>query len=205
MKQILQSYRSGELWLAETPVPALSSGGVLVRTARSLVSAGTERMVIELAKKSLVGKARARPDLVKQVIGKIKTEGLSPTLTKVFAKLDAPIPLGYSTAGTVAEVGERASGLRIGDRVACGGAGYASHAEFNYVPRNLCVKMPEGVSFENASFTTLGSIAMQGVRQADPRLGERVAVVGLGAAGAADGTAAQGCGLCGDRQRPGRG
>src|SRR5207248_3454434 len=127
MIQILQSYRSGELWLAEVPGPALRAGGAVVCTAASLVSAGTERMIIELAKKSLLGKARARPDLVRKVIQKIKTEGLSQTTQKVFGKLDTPIPLGYSCAGTIVEVGAGAADLKVGDRVACGGAGYATH------------------------------------------------------------------------------
>jgi predicted dehydrogenase/threonine dehydrogenase-like Zn-dependent dehydrogenase len=183
MHQILQSYRTGELWLAEVPAPAARPGGLLVQTAASLVSAGTERMIIELAKKSLIGKARARPDLVKKVIQKIKTEGLFPTLEKVFAKLDAPFALGYSCAGTVINAGSGASGFRPGDRVACAGAGYATHADFNIVPKNLCVKIPEKVSIEDAAFTTLGAIAMQGVRQADVRLGERVVVIGLGLLG----------------------
>ncbi len=182
MKQIIQSYRSGELWLADVPGPALKSGGVVVRTAASLVSAGTERMIVELAKKSLIGKAQARPDLVRKVIDKIRTEGFGPTMTKVFAKLDTPIPLGYSCAGIVVEAGER-SGARVGDRVACAGAGYATHAEYNFIPRNLCVRLPDAVSFEDASYGTLGSIALQGVRQADLRLGESVAVLGLGLLG----------------------
>lgn len=182
MKQIIQSYRTGELWLADVPGPALKSGGVVVQTAASLVSAGTERMIVELAKKSLIGKAQARPDLVRKVIDKIRTDGLAPTMTKVFAKLDTPIPLGYSAAGIVVEAGER-SGARVGDRVACAGAGYATHAEFNFIPRNLCVRLPDSVSFADASYATLGSIALQGVRQADLRLGESVAVIGLGLLG----------------------
>lgn len=182
MKQIIQSYRTGELWLADVPGPALKSGGVVVQTAASLVSAGTERMIVELAKKSLIGKAQARPDLVRKVIDKIRTEGLAPTMTAVFAKLDAPIPLGYSCAGVVVEAGER-SGFRAGDRVACAGAGYATHAEFNFVPRNLCVRLPDSVGFADAAYATLGSIALQGVRQADLRLGESVAVIGLGLLG----------------------
>jgi len=182
MKQILQSYRTGELWLADVPSPAPRSGGAVVRTGASLVSAGTERMITELAKKSLLGKARERPDLVRKVLDKIKTEGLAPTLTKVFAKLDTPIPLGYSCAGTVAEAGA-AAGVRAGDRVACAGAGYATHAEYNFVPRNLCVAIPAGVSFEDASYATVGAIALQGVRQADLRLGESAAVIGLGLLG----------------------
>jgi len=139
--------------------------------------------MIELARKSLIGKARARPDLVKQVIAKIKTEGLGQTLHKVFAKLDTPIALGYSCAGTVVEVGQGVCGLRAGDRVACGGAGYATHAEYNCIPKNLCVKVPDAVGFEDASFTAVGAIAMQGVRQADLRLGERAVVIGLGLLG----------------------
>ncbi|MDH5674594.1 MAG: bi-domain-containing oxidoreductase [Myxococcales bacterium] len=183
MKQIIQSYRSGELWLAEVPAPALAAGGVVVQTAASLVSAGTERMVVELAKKSLLGKARARPDLVKQVLGKLKTEGVASTLAKVKSKLDTPISLGYSSAGTVVEVGQGVTDLRVGQRVACAGAGYATHAEYNFVPRNLCVPLPDAVSFEDGCFTTLGAIALQGVRQADVRIGERVVVIGLGLLG----------------------
>lgn len=182
MKQVIQSYRTGELWLADVPSPAVKSAGAVVQTAASLVSAGTERMIVELAKKSLLGKAQARPDLVRKVLDKIKTEGLGPTMTKVFAKLDTPIPLGYSAAGTVVEAGGQ-SALRAGDRVACAGAGYATHAEYNFVPKNLCVRLPATVSFEDASYATLGSIALQGVRQADLRLGESVAVIGLGLLG----------------------
>lgn len=183
MKQILQSYRSGELWLAEVPAPQIDANSVLVRTSHSVVSAGTEKMIIEIAKKSLLGKARARPDLVKKVISKIKSEGLSATLQKTFAKLDTPIAMGYSCAGTVVECGRNVHELKPGDRVACGGAGYATHAEFNRVPRNLCVRVPQGVELEDAAFGTIAAIAMQGVRQADVRLGENVAVIGLGLLG----------------------
>lgn len=183
MKQILQSYRSGELWLAEVPTAACKSGGVLVRTRHTLVSAGTERMLVSLAKKSLLGKARARPDLVKQVIKRIKSDGLAPTLEKVFAKLDEPITLGYSAAGEVIEAGRNTVGFRPGDRVAIAGAGYATHAEFNYAPNNLCARVPDGVSDSDAAFSTVGAIALQGVRQAEPRIGERVVVIGLGLIG----------------------
>jgi predicted dehydrogenase/threonine dehydrogenase-like Zn-dependent dehydrogenase len=183
MKQVLQSYRDGELWLAETPAPALQPGGVIVQTTASVISAGTERMLVELARKSLLGKARARPDLVKKVLQKIKTEGLTSTIGKVRAKLDTPVPLGYSCAGTVLEVGADVPDLKVGDRVACAGAGYANHAECNYVPRNLCARIPDGVSDEDAAFTTIGAIALQGVRQAAPELGERVVVIGLGLLG----------------------
>jgi predicted dehydrogenase/threonine dehydrogenase-like Zn-dependent dehydrogenase len=183
MKQVLQSYRSGELWLAEVPMAACGRGGALVRTRCSLVSAGTEKMLLTLAKKSLLGKAKARPDLVKQVLKKMKTEGFKSTMEQVFAKLDEPICLGYSAAGDVLEAGREATSLQPGDRVAVAGAGYATHAEFNFVPENLCAKIPEGVSYADASFATIGSIALQGVRQAEPRLGERIVVIGLGLLG----------------------
>ncbi len=183
MKQILQSYRTGELWLAEVPVPACGRGGVLVRTRSSVVSAGTEGMLLALAKKSLLGKARARPDLVRQVLKKARVEGIKPTMEKVFAKLDEPFALGYSAAGDVVEAGREAVGLKPGDRVAMAGMGYAAHAEFNFVPANLCARIPEGVSYADAAFATVGAIALQGVRQAQPLIGERVAVIGLGLLG----------------------
>lgn len=183
MKQILQSYKSGELWLAEVPVPFCKSNGIIIQTRHSFVSAGTERMLVDFAKKNIVGKALAMPDQVKKVIRKMKTEGIFSTLEKVQAKLDQAIPLGYSCAGVVEEVGRSVTGLSIGDRVACGGAGYANHAEYNYVPKNLVVKIPEKVSFEDASCATVGSIALQGVRQCDLRLGENVCVMGLGLLG----------------------
>lgn len=183
MKQVLQSYRTGELRIADVPAPQCSSGGVLVRTRYSVISAGTERMLTELAKKNLVAKARARPDLVRRTMEKARSEGIKPTVEQVFAKLDEPVALGYSAAGDVVEAGRDAGGLKPGDRVATAGGGYASHAEFNFVPRNLCVRIPEGVSRADAAFTTLGAIALQGVRQAAPLLGERVVVVGLGLLG----------------------
>ena len=183
MKQVLQSYRTGELWLAEVPVPACGSGGALVRTRCSLVSAGTEKMVLDFARKSLLAKARARPDQVRQVLKKARMEGVKPTLQKVLSKLDAPVALGYSAAGEVVEVGCETINLKPGDRVAMAGGGYATHAEFNYVPRNLCVRIPEGVSYTDAAFATLGAIALQSVRQAQPLLGERIAVIGLGLLG----------------------
>ncbi len=183
MKQVLQSYRTGELWLAEVPAPSAGRGMLLVKSAVTAISAGTEKMVMDLARKSLVGKAMDRPDLVRKVIGKIKTEGFFAAMDKVWAKLDTPVPLGYSATGTVVEVGADVSGFMPGDRVACAGAGYATHAEYNAVPKNLCVKVPEGVSDDDASFTTLGAIALQAVRQADVRLGEDTAVIGLGLMG----------------------
>lgn len=183
LKQVLQSYRTGELRIADVPVPQCLSGGVLVRTRYSVISAGTERMLAELAKKNLVAKARARPDLVRRTMEKARSEGIKPTVEQVFAKLDEPVALGYSAAGDVIEAGRDAGGLKPGDRIAAAGGGYATHAEFNFVPRNLCVRIPEGVSRADAAFTTLGAVALQGVRQADPLLGERVVVVGLGLLG----------------------
>jgi len=183
MKQILQSYKTGDLWLAEVPVPVCKSGGVVIQTHNSFVSAGTERMLVDFAKKSLVGKAVMMPDQVKKVLRTVKTEGFFNTFEKVQAKLDQPIPLGYSCAGVVQEVGRNVTGLSVGDRVACGGAGYANHSDYNYVPKNLVVKIPESVSFEDASCATVGSIALQGVRQCDLRLGENVCVMGLGLLG----------------------
>jgi predicted dehydrogenase/threonine dehydrogenase-like Zn-dependent dehydrogenase len=183
MLQIIQSYRTGEMELAEVPVPACDDNGILVRTVCSLVSAGTEKMLVDLAKKSLVGKAAARPDLVRQVIAKMKKEGVRQTLEKVFTKLDNPIPLGYSCAGQVLFAGRNVTDLKAGDWVACGGAGYANHSELNYVPRNLAVKFPDGLDAESASFATVGAIAMQGVRQAEVQVGHRVGVVGLGLLG----------------------
>ena len=183
MKQILQSYRSGELWLAEVPVPACGPNGVLARTRCSVVSAGTEKMSLNLARKSLLGKVRSRPDVVRQVLKKMRTEGLKTTMDQVYARLDEPVSLGYSAAGDVVEVGCETNNLKLGDRVAMAGGGYATHAEFNFVPRNLCVRIPEGVSYADAAFATLGAIALQGVRQAQPLLGERVVVIGLGLLG----------------------
>lgn len=183
MKQLIQSFKTGELGLFDVPAPICQENGALVQTTVSLVSAGTEKMLVDFAKKSMLAKAKDRPDLVKQVVDKMKKEGVRNTLEKVFTKLDTPIPLGYSIAGRVLEVGTNMSGLNVGDRVACGGAGYANHSEINYVPKNLMVKIPEGVDDIDASFVTVGAIALQGVRQTEPKLGERVAVIGLGLLG----------------------
>lgn len=183
MKQLIQSFKTGELGLFEVPAPVCDSNGALVQTTVSLVSAGTEKMLVDFAKKSMLAKAKDRPDLVKQVLDKMKKEGIRNTLEKVFTKLDTPIPLGYSLAGRVVQVGENCTGVSIGDRVACGGAGYANHAEVNYVPKNLMVKIPDGVDDIDASFVTVGAIALQGVRQTAPLLGEKIAVMGLGLLG----------------------
>ena len=183
MKQLIQSFKTGELGLFEVPAPMCEENGALVQTTVSLVSAGTEKMLVDFAKKSMLAKAKDRPDLVKQVLDKMKKEGVRNTLEKVFTKLDTPIPLGYSSAGRVIKIGSNLSGINIGDRVACGGAGYANHSEINYIPKNLMVKIPNGVDDVDASFVTVGAIALQGVRQTDPKLGERVAIMGLGLLG----------------------
>ena len=183
MRQLIQSYRTGELIVEEVPPPTARPGGAVVRTSHSLVSAGTEKMIVDLARKSLLEKARARPDLVRKVVDTARKQGVLNTLRKVRTKLDTPIPLGYSCAGVVVEVGPGVHEYRVGDRVACAGAGYANHADYNYVPRNLLAKIPDGVAMESAAFATVGAIALQGVRQAQPTLGERVAVLGLGLIG----------------------
>jgi polar amino acid transport system substrate-binding protein len=196
MKQVVQNFRSGDLAVSEVPAPSLHPGGVLVSVKASLVSAGTERLMVNLAQASLVGKARQRPDQVRQVIQKVQQEGLLTTYNKVMNRLDNLSPLGYSCAGTVIAVGEGVTDLQVGDAVACAGAGYANHAEIVFVPENLVAKIPpkrietyqpptttHSPLFEQAAFTTLGAIALQGIRQAEPRLGETVAVIGLGLLG----------------------
>ncbi|AQT78737.1 hypothetical protein B1R94_04955 [Mycolicibacterium litorale] len=183
MKQVLQSYRTGELWLAEVPTPSCLRNGVKVRVEASLVSAGTEKRMIDLAKSNLLQKARKRPDQVQRVIQKVKAEGLMATWQQVNAKLDTPSPLGYSIAGTVIETGVEAAEFRVGQRVACAGVGYAMHAEVITAPKTLTVPVPDAVSMDEASFGTLGAIAMQAVRQCDARVGEYVGVIGLGLLG----------------------
>ena len=169
--------------VADVPTPALQRGRVLVRAAASLISAGTERVAVDEGKKSLIEKARERPDLVKQVIERAKTEGLIKTFNAVRSKLGSSTALGYSAAGIVVDVGDDVTEFRAGERVACAGAGYASHAEVLSVPKNLCVRLPDEVSFEAGAFGTLGAIALQGVRLAEPTLGESVVVIGLGLLG----------------------
>ncbi|MBN2799781.1 MAG: bi-domain-containing oxidoreductase [Deltaproteobacteria bacterium] len=182
MKQVLQSYRTGELWLAEVDAPHPAPGGARIHTRASLISAGTEKYLVQMARKSLVGKAQARPDLVKRVLQKVQQEGLQRTIEQVQEKLNTPIAMGYSSAGVVMDA-EGVGDLRPGTRVACAGAGYAAHAEVNWVPRNLLVPLPDGVSFEEGACATVGAIALQGVRQAELRLGDRVLVIGLGLIG----------------------
>src|SRR5216117_1682209 len=148
MKQILQSMRSGVVSVYDVPPPAVQRGRLLVRTAASLISAGTEKTAVDSGKKSLAARAKERPDLVKQVIDRVKTEGIASTYAAVKAKLDGTTTLGYSAAGIVAAVGEGVTGFAAGDRVACAGAGYASHAEMISVPQNLCVKLPDTITFD---------------------------------------------------------
>jgi predicted dehydrogenase/threonine dehydrogenase-like Zn-dependent dehydrogenase len=183
MKQLLQNLRTGEAILAEVPVPAVQPGRVLVRTAASLISAGTERALTELGQKSLLGKARERPELIGKVWEKVKTEGIAQALEDVRDKLDQSHAVGYSAAGVVIECGKDVTDFRPGDRVACAGTDYASHAEVISVPRNLCVRLPESLSFAAGAFGTVGAIALQGVRLAEPTLGDSVVVIGLGLVG----------------------
>jgi predicted dehydrogenase/threonine dehydrogenase-like Zn-dependent dehydrogenase len=183
MKQIVQNEKTGQTQLVDVPCQRSEKSRVLVRTVASLVSAGTERMVVEFAQKNLIEKARARPDLVRQVLDKVQREGLLNTLELVRNRLDQALALGYSSAGTVIAVGEDVQDFQIGDQVACAGGGYAVHAEVVSVPCNLVAHMPDVVDFESAAFTTLGAIALHGVRLADVKLGENIAVVGLGLVG----------------------
>jgi len=183
MQQIVQNYKTGELCLEEVPTPICKSGGVLVRSTYSLVSAGTERMKVTQARMSMIQMAKARPDKVRQVIQSVKQVGLKETIAKVKERLDALTPLGYSLAGVVEEVGGGLDEFATGDRVACAGEKIACHAQYVSVPRNLCVRVPDGVDLKDAAFTTVGAIAMQGVRQANAMLGETVVVIGLGLVG----------------------
>ncbi|MFQ5964064.1 MAG: bi-domain-containing oxidoreductase [Candidatus Scalinduaceae bacterium] len=183
MKQVIQNYRTGTLELAEVPVPLCPSNKILVKNIASLVSIGTERSVIELGQKSLLGKARTRPDLVKRFMERAKKEGFVKTFKEAIGILDSPTPLGYSSAGIVVEVGDNIHKFSPGDRVSCIGAGYASHAEYITVPENMCCKMKDNLTFEEASFGMLGIIAMHGIRCAKLTSGESVAVIGLGLLG----------------------
>lgn len=179
MKQILQSFRTGETELREIPIPLVGRGTLLIRTTHSLVSLGTERMLVEFGQANLIEKARQQPDRVKMVLDKMKTDGIVPTLEAVFNKLNQPLPLGYCNVGVIKEMGKAVVGFKIGDRVASNG----NHAEFVSVPENLVTKIPENVSNEEATFTVIGSIALQGIRLINPTLGETYVVVGLGLVG----------------------
>lgn len=183
MKQVLQNNKTGELKVEEVPHPILMPRGILVRNEYSLISKGTERTKVDFARKSMVAKAKSRPDLVRQVLRNAKKEGWVTTFKKVMTRLESSSPLGYSSAGEVMAVGDLVEGIKVGDKVACAGAGYANHAEIVSVPMNLCAKIPENLSCRHACFTTLGAIALQGLRQAKVNLGENVAVIGLGILG----------------------
>jgi predicted dehydrogenase/threonine dehydrogenase-like Zn-dependent dehydrogenase len=183
MKQIIQNIKTSKLYVDEVPLPGLHEGMVLVENEFSLISAGTERSTVKMAQANLLNKARQRPDLVAQVLQNIKKEGLSATINKVKTKLDSLKALGYSTSGTVIASMDRSGVFKAGERVACAGQDYASHAEIVSIPENLVVKIPDNVSSKEAAFTTLGAIAMQGVRQAEVNLGEKICVIGLGLIG----------------------
>src|SRR5579864_4571255 len=188
MKQVLQHARSGEIRVEEVPAPQLLPGCVLVRIAASVVSAGTERASAEFARKSLLQKAKSRPDLVREVIGKVQREGIFSAIQAVRSRLDQPQTPGYSSAGTVVAVGEGITDLQPGDRVACAGAGFAVHAEMACVPRLLMARIPardlnSDVPFDEAAFATLGAVALHGIRNAEAKLGDLVAVIGLGLLG----------------------
>lgn len=179
MKQIIQDLKSGATILEDVPVPQVKSGAVLIKTTRTLVSLGTERMLVEFGKANFISKARQQPDKVKQVIDKIHTDGLQPTIKAVFNKLGQPMPLGYCNVGRVVEVGRGVTEFKVGDRVASNGP----HAEYVCIPQNLAAKVPDEVSDEEAAFTVIGSIGLQGIRNLNPQLGETVAVIGLGLVG----------------------
>jgi predicted dehydrogenase/threonine dehydrogenase-like Zn-dependent dehydrogenase len=185
MKQVLQQPSTGEISVAEVPAPQLLPGCVLVRMGASLVSAGTERASSEFARKSLIHKAQARPDLVREVINKVRRDGILSAVHAVRSRLDQPSSLGYSSSGTVTGVGEGVVDISVGDRVACAGAGYAVHAEAACIPRLLVAKIPDGVSisFDEAAFTTVGAVALHGIRTAEVKLGDVVALIGLGLVG----------------------
>ena len=179
MKQILQSLKTGATEVAEVPCPAVKRGQLLIRSSQTLVSAGTERMLVEFGKAGWIEKARQQPDKVRMVLDKIKTDGLMPTLEAVFNKLGQPLPLGYCNVGVLMEVGAGVAGFSVGDRVASNG----KHAEVVSVPMNLCAKVPENVSDNEAAFTVIGAVGLQGIRLVQPSLGEAVVVTGLGLVG----------------------
>jgi predicted dehydrogenase/threonine dehydrogenase-like Zn-dependent dehydrogenase len=183
MKQLLQNINSGETVIVDVPIPQVQPGMALVRTQASLVSAGTERMLVEFAGKSLLGKALSRPDLVRQMADKARREGVLSTVEAAFNRLDQPMPLGYSSSGVIELIGEGLQGFKVGDNVACAGGGYAVHAEYALVPHNLLTLLPQQVDFDSAAFTTLGAIALHGFRLSASQLGETVGVVGLGLLG----------------------
>ena len=179
MKQIIQSFKTGDTILEKIPAPIVRKGHLLIRTSRSLVSLGTERMLVEFGKANLIAKARQQPDKVKMVLDKIKADGLMPTMETVFNKLEQPLPLGYCNVGEVLEVGEEVKGFKVGDRVASNG----NHAEFVCIPQNLVAKIPDNVTDDQAAFTVIGAIGLQGIRLVNPTFGETIVVIGLGLIG----------------------
>ncbi|MGW7269296.1 bi-domain-containing oxidoreductase [Streptomyces sp. NPDC054864] len=183
MKQVVQNYKSGELALLDVPVPGCKPDGVLVRSAYSLISTGTELMKVSEAGMSMVGKARSRPDQVAKVMQSVATNGVPATYRKVMGKLDSYTPLGYSLCGVVEQVGAGIDDVKAGDLVACAGNEHALHAELNWVPKNLYAPVPAGLAPRHAAFGTVGSIAMQGVRRGEPQLGDVALVIGLGLIG----------------------
>ena len=183
MKQVVQSYKTGDVSLRDVPVPQCGSKRILVRNSCSLISLGTERSTIELGRKSLMGKAASRPDLVRRAWDKAKKEGFLKTWQEAMGRLDTPTPLGYSSAGVIEQCGIAATEFSPGDRVACIGQGFASHAEFVSIPVNLACRIPEGVTEQEASFGMLGIIALHGIRSANLTFGSRVVVMGLGLLG----------------------
>ncbi|MFJ2582317.1 bi-domain-containing oxidoreductase [Kitasatospora aureofaciens] len=183
MKQVVQNYKSGELAVLDVPAPGCKPGGVLVRTAYSLISTGTELMKVSEAGMSMLGKARSRPDQVAKVMQSVATNGVPATYRKVMGKLDSYTPLGYSLCGVVEQVGAGIDDVKVGDLVACAGNEHALHAELNWVPKNLYARVPDDLAPRHAAFGTVGSIAMQGVRRGEPQLGEVALVIGLGLIG----------------------
>src|SRR5580692_10357354 len=183
MKQVAQNYKSGELAVLDVPAPSCRPGGVLVRSLFSLISTGTELMKVSEASKSMVGMARARPDQVRKVLDTVSQQGAVNTYKKVMNRLDSYTPLGYSLCGVVVEVGRGAEEFQVGQLVAAAGNEYALHAEYNWIPVNLCAAVPRGVLPEHAAFSTVGAIAMHGVRRAEAQLGDTACVIGLGLVG----------------------
>ena len=179
MRQVIQNFKTGELSVEEVPAPSLSPGFALIQNRYSLISAGTERSTVSTAKASLLKKAQQRPDLVKQVIDSFRKEGFAETWKRVRTKLETLKEMGYRSAATVLMSLDSEGAFKPGDRVACAGGGYASHAGLVAVPQNLIARVPDSVPLDAAAFTAVGSIAMQGVRQANPKIGELVCVIGL--------------------------
>ena len=183
MKQVIQNFRTGELSLVEVPAPMVSRGRLVVRTVRSAVSVGTERQMLDFARRNLIGKALARPDLVRKVLSVVRTEGVQEAFRVADSRLDTPVPLGYSSAGEIIDIGSGVEGFKIGTRVACTGTGYASHSEIISLPPTLCAPVPDRVDFDSAAFAALGGIALHALREASPSLGDRIAILGVGLLG----------------------